>query len=107
MKYQSVLVALGVFGAAAAALSAPALAQESKQKPPAAVQKATITIDHGYQPANVSVKAGRLVELTLVRKELSGCGNVVQFPSLGIKRTLKSGERTIVRFTPKKSGSIA
>ena len=73
----------------------------------AAVQKATVTINHGYEPGSVTVKAGRPVELTLVRKEASGCGNVVQFPSLGIKRTLKAGEKTVVKFTPKKSGNIA
>ncbi len=71
------------------------------------VQKATVTIDHGYQPSSVSVKAGRPVELTLVRKEASGCGDVVQFPGLGIKKTLKPGETTVVKFTPKKTGSIA
>ena len=79
----------------------------AKTDPKTKVQKATVTIDHGYQPSSVAVKAGRPVELTLLRKEASGCGDVVQFPGLGIKKTLKPGETPVVKFTPKKTGSIA
>ncbi|MES2462688.1 MAG: cupredoxin domain-containing protein [Armatimonadota bacterium] len=88
---------------AAAAQKADTAKSDAKTK----VQKATVTIDHGYQPSQVVVKAGRPVELTLHRKEASGCGDVVQFPGLGIKKTLKPGETAVVKFTPKKSGSIA
>jgi YHS domain-containing protein len=70
------------------------------------VQRATVVIDGEYLPGKVEVKAGQPVELTFVRKEKVGCGDVVQFPGLGIKRTLKPGEKTVVRFTPKKSGII-
>jgi len=70
------------------------------------VQKATVVIDGEYQPGRVAVKAGKPVELTFIRKEKVGCGDVVQFPSLGIKRTLKPGEKTVIRFTPKKAGAI-
>ena len=70
-------------------------------------ERATVTIDHGYQPATVAVKAGRPVQLTLVRKEIGGCGDVVNFPTLGIKRTLKAGQKTVITFTPKKVGTVA
>jgi YHS domain-containing protein len=70
------------------------------------VQRATIVIDGQYQPGQVRVRAGRPVELTFIRKEQSGCGEVVSFPSLGLKRTLKPGERATIAFTPKKSGPI-
>ena len=43
----------------------------------------------------------------MVRKEASGCGDVVQFPTLGIRRTLKAGEKTVVTFTPKKGQTLA
>lgn len=85
-------------------------AQNKKPAPVPAkrgVQKATVTIDHGYAPSRVVVKAGQPVELTLVRKEASGCGDVVQFPTLGIRRTLKAGEKTVVKFTPKKGQTLA
>lgn len=71
------------------------------------VQKATITIDGGYTPAAIAVKAGKPVQLTFIRKETSGCGNVVRFPGLNIERTLAAGEKTVVTFTPKKSGTTA
>ncbi len=97
--------------------SAPANAQKPGQgakstspktrKAASAPQRTTILIDHGYTPSTVSLKAGRPVLLTLVRKETGGCGDVVDFPSLGIKRTLKAGEKTVVAFTPKKAGTIA
>lgn len=71
------------------------------------VQRATIVIDGEYQPARVAVRARRPVELTLVRKEKSGCGEVVQFPGLGLKRSMKPGGKATVSFTPRKSGTIA
>jgi len=63
-------------------------------------------IDGGYQPATVTVKAGRPVQLTFFRKEKTGCGDVVQFPTLGVKRTLKTGEKAVVSFTPSKPGTV-
>jgi plastocyanin domain-containing protein len=70
------------------------------------VQRATVVVDGGYSPATVAVKAGQPVELTFLRKEQSGCGDVVQFPTLGLKRALKTGEKSVVAFTPKKAGAI-
>lgn len=73
----------------------------------AQVQRATVVVDGEYQPAQVSVKAGRPVELTFIRKEKSGCGNVVEIPSLKLKRALTVGRKTTVTFTPAKPGKIA
>jgi YHS domain-containing protein len=71
------------------------------------VQRATIVIDGEYRPGQVRVRTGQPVELTFVLKEQAGCGEVLQFPSLKIKRTLRPGEKTRVSFTPQKSGTIA
>jgi YHS domain-containing protein/plastocyanin len=71
------------------------------------LQQATIVIDGAYQPASVAVKAGRPVAITFIRKETTGCGDVLAFPSLGLKRALKTGEKTVVTFTPKKAGTIS
>jgi hypothetical protein len=71
------------------------------------VQRATIVINGEYQPGQVRVKAGRPVELTFVLREQAGCGEVLQFPALKLKRTLRPGEKTKVAFTPQKSGTIA
>jgi plastocyanin len=70
-------------------------------------QRATIVINGGYSPARINVKAGRPVQLTFIRNEQSGCGEVVQFPTLGLKRTLATGEKTVITFTPKKAGTIS
>jgi YHS domain-containing protein len=71
-----------------------------------AAQKATVVIDGKYLPGKVAVRRGSPVALTFVRKEEAGCGGVVHFPTLGIKRTLKPGERTVVTFTPRKAGRL-
>lgn len=88
-------------GPGAASATAP---RKAGQK--TTVQRATVVIDGEYQPATVSVKAGLPVELTFVRKEAVGCGDVVQFPKLGLKRTLKPGEKTVVMFTPRKAQTL-
>jgi YHS domain-containing protein len=84
----------------------PAVAKKPAAKSPG-VQRATIVVDGQYQPGQVRVKAGRPVELTFVLKERGGCGDVLQFPSLKLKRTLRPDEKTTVSFTPQKSGTIA
>lgn len=71
------------------------------------VQKATVTIDGGYSPAALSVKAGKPVELTFVRKSAAGCDGELIIPALKVKKTLKQGDKTVVRFTPKKGQIIA
>jgi len=75
-------------------------------KPVAGVQKATVVIDGEYLPGQISVRAGKPVELTFIRKEKVGCGDIVQFPTLGLRKSLKSGEKAVIRFTPKKAGTI-
>ena len=71
-----------------------------------AVQRATIVVDGAYQPAQLSVQAGRPVALTFVRREKSGCGNVLQIPALKVRRELKAGGKTTVTFTPRKLGPL-
>jgi YHS domain-containing protein len=93
----------GPKGTGAATTSRPGKARQQS-----GIQRATILIEESeYRPAVVAVKAGRPVELTFIRKDKTGCGEVVQFPSLGLKRSLQPGERAVVTFTPKKAGIIA
>jgi hypothetical protein len=71
------------------------------------VQRATVVIDGGYTPATLNVKAGQPVELTFVRKEKFGCGDVVQIPALKLKtRSLKTGEKATLSFTPQQAGLL-
>jgi YHS domain-containing protein len=72
------------------------------------VQRATVRVGGGtYTPASLTVSAGRPVELAFVRSANVGCGDVVSFPSLGIKQALNPSGPTVVRFTPAKAGTLA
>lgn len=71
------------------------------------VQKATIVINGGYFPATLAVKAGTPVELTFVRKSAAGCDGELLIPGLKINKVLEQGEKTVVKFTPKKAQTIS
>ncbi len=76
-------------------------------KKAATTQRATIQVDNGvYSPANITVTAGQPAEFTFVGGKSMGCGASLVFPELGIKKQLAPGEKTIVAFTPKKSGPL-
>jgi plastocyanin domain-containing protein len=61
----------------------------------------------GYEPARVSLRAGRPAEITFVRTTEKTCGTEVVFPSLNITRALPLNEPVIIEFTPAKTGEIA
>jgi hypothetical protein len=67
----------------------------------------TIVVDGGYQPDRVSARPGQWVVLAFLLKEKGGCGDVVEFPSLSLRRPLRAGRKTLVAFTPKAAGTIA
>jgi plastocyanin domain-containing protein len=67
-------------------------------------QEQTITVDGGYSPAVVKVKAGRPVRLVFDRKDSGGCSEEVVFPDFGVRRFLPTGERTVVEVTPPRAG---
>jgi plastocyanin domain-containing protein len=67
-------------------------------------QEQTITVDGGYRPAMVRVKAGRPVRLVFDRKDTGSCSEEVVFPDFGVRRFLPTGEKTIVEVTPPKAG---
>lgn len=70
------------------------------------VQKATVVIDGGYTPSSITAKVGTPLELTFVRKEKQGCGGDVVFKSLNIRKSVASGGKIVIKFTPKKGGEI-
>lgn len=94
---------------------APAKTKDGKAQAPKAtaatvkdgVQRAIVTVDGGYSPASISVKAGIPVELTFKLGKNPGCGAAVVFPSLKIKQQIAAGKGSVIKFTPKKSGDIA
>lgn len=73
---------------------------ESKQ----GVQELTITVDGGYEPSRVVVKAGQPVRLNFFRKDPSSCLQTVLVPDFHIARELNLNQVTPVEFMPEKPG---
>jgi RND family efflux transporter MFP subunit len=72
------------------------------------IQSAKIVVtEHGFEPANVALRAGKPARLTFLRTTDKTCGTEVVFPSLNIKRALPLNEPVQVDFTPAKAGDIA
>jgi len=107
MKQTIVLLTMLMLSVGLSGIVTSSAAAPPKAAPKGAIQRATIVINGGYSPDTITVEAGRPVELTFVRKETSGCGDVVQFPSLGLKRSLKTGQKAVVTFTPKKAETVS
>jgi plastocyanin domain-containing protein len=70
------------------------------------VQKATVVIDGSYMPSVVKLAKGKPVEITFKRLDDSGYTETLVVKSLNFRKTLKKGESTVVRFTPKKAGDV-
>ena len=64
----------------------------------------TITVDGGYSPQQVRVKAGAPVRLVFDRKDSGSCSDEVVLPDFGIRRFLPTGQRTAIEITPAKAG---
>lgn len=70
----------------------------------AGVQRVAITVDGGYSPNTVRVKAGQAVQLVFDRKDTSSCSEEVVFPDFGVRRYLPTGKETVIEVTPTKPG---
>lgn len=81
---------------AAAAVAAPSASGD-----PAEI---VITVDGGYSPAVVQVRAGAVVRLVFDRRDDSSCSEEIVIPDFNIRRFLPTGERTVVEFTPTAPG---
>ncbi len=75
----------------------------------AVVSDATITIEKdGYNPNNLTVKAGSWVTLRLVNNGGGGCTQAVTIPKLGIQKVVPLGSSDTITFTaPSKPGPLA
>ncbi|MBD1869206.1 cupredoxin domain-containing protein [Cyanobacteria bacterium FACHB-471] len=68
------------------------------------VQEVTVTVDGGYEPSQIVVKAGQLVRLNFDRKDPSSCLEEVRFPDFRIAQDLPLNRTTAIEFTPDKPG---
>jgi membrane fusion protein, copper/silver efflux system len=71
-----------------------------------AVREIKITVDFGYSPETVRVKANQKVRLLFHRVEDSRCTDEVVFPDFDIRKKLPAFKTTVVEFTPKKKGTF-
>jgi uncharacterized protein len=60
---------------------------------------------YGWSPDKFVLKKDVPVKWIIQGKEINGCNNAIQVPSLGLKFDIKPGEQ-VIEFTPTKSGTI-
>ena len=84
-----------------------AAAANSQIKTIGGVQTADIQVfPTGYNPNNISVKAGIPVKLNLTSTGRLGCTSVFRIPQFGISKSLVQDATETVEFTPKNPGQI-
>ncbi|MGI8924311.1 MAG: cupredoxin domain-containing protein [Fimbriimonadales bacterium] len=69
-------------------------------------QEATVTVNNGFSPSTISVKAGEPVRLTFDTIK-AGCATEVVFERPEMRKALTEGQKTVVTFTPDKPGTYA
>lgn len=72
--------------------------------PKGGVQELRIVVRDGYNPATVTVEAGRPVRLLFYRDETNECSERVIFDGLGVDQELPAFKTTPIQFTPKEPG---
>lgn len=68
------------------------------------VQEITVTVDGGYDPSEIVVRAGQPVRLNFYRKDPSSCLEAVRFPEFRIAKDLPVNQTTAIEFTPAQPG---
>ena len=69
-------------------------------------QELEITVKGGYSPDVIRVREGLPVRLIFNRQESSDCTARVVFPDFGVSKALPAFGKTVVEFTPRKSGEF-
>jgi plastocyanin domain-containing protein len=72
--------------------------------PTQGVQELKITVDGGYEPSRVVVRAGQPVRLNFLRRDPNSCLEQVLLPDFHIAQALELNRVTPVEFTPDKPG---
>ena len=79
----------------------PAQAARAQQ----GVQALTVTVDGGYQPDRMVVRAGQPVRLNFHRTDANSCLERVLFPDFHRSAELGLNETTPIEFTPQQPGT--
>lgn len=69
-------------------------------------QEVTITVQGGYDPAEVHLKKGVPARLVFDRRETSSCSEEVVFPDFGVRKFLPAFQKTTVELRPETAGSF-
>ena len=69
------------------------------------IQQVTVTVDGGYEPSYIVVKAGQPVKLNFDRKDPTSCLEEVRFPDFQIAQILPLNQTTAIEFTPEQPGN--
>jgi plastocyanin domain-containing protein len=69
-------------------------------------QEITITVQGGYEPAEVKLKKGIPARLVFDRQETSGCSEEVVIPDFGVRKFLPAFQKTTVELKPETAGSF-
>lgn len=76
------------------------------ESPGGGTQEVTITVQGGYEPAEVHLRKGVPARLVFDRRETSSCSEEVVLPDFGIRKFLPAFQKTAVELTPEKPGSF-
>ncbi len=69
-------------------------------------QEVEIVVKGGYSPNLIRAREGVPLRLVFDRQEAGDCTSRVVFPDLGVSRSLAPFARTVVEFTPERSGEF-
>ena len=71
-------------------------------------QSAVVTVTgEGYSPPTIRLRRNVPARITFVRTSEVTCGAEVVFPALGIRRELPLNTPVVIRFTPRKTGTLS
>jgi len=68
------------------------------------IQHISITVDGGYLPRVVQLKAGVPAKLVFTRRDPSACLEEVLMPDFSVSQHLPVGKQTTIEITPDKPG---
>jgi plastocyanin domain-containing protein len=90
------MMALGLAGCSGA----------TKQAPTDPNQVTLTVTDKGFEPAVVTVEAGKPVTLKVTRETAKTCATEIVMASHGINRELPLGQTVEITFTPEQPGEL-
>jgi plastocyanin domain-containing protein len=78
----------------------------SKQEPAPGNRVRLAVTEKGFEPAVVTVEAGKPVTLVVTRETANTCATELVMASRGINRPLPLGQPVEITFTPEKPGEL-